>query len=345
VLSGVSLNKPQSVLLLTAGALLLALAQASSAQADLRYEHVLTIGSDGGLNPPPRLSGPASRVAFGKPERLTPLVTPDSVTVDPDERLWIADPGARGVHVFDLLNGQYKFLRGGDDKRRFQCPAGIDADSVGRVYVSDPCSRSVFVFDRDLSFMRLLVDGRKNPVIERPGALLVSHDLKSIFIADPPRHKIVVFNQEGETVREFGGAGELDSPAALAFWEDAIYVFDPRRSQVQVYSPKGTLQKSLKWDAVRWPSAFAIDAESGYFYVASKADQFVRVFDANGTPVSMFGQGGPAPDQWRSIGSLHVDAGRRVYVVDSDGGKVLLFRESQLNVPSAVRNGQEVRKR
>ena len=65
--------------------------------------------------------------------------------------------------------GQYKILRGGD-KCLFQCPTDLVADIHGRVYVSDPCSGSVLVFDRDTSFLGLLVDGGKNPVVQRPGS-------------------------------------------------------------------------------------------------------------------------------------------------------------------------------
>ena len=338
MLSDVSWSRSQSVLLLTAAVLLLSVL-AAAAEGPRGYEYVLTIGSAGGVNPPQRLTGRGSRLAFGKPERLSPLVTPDSVIVDPDQRVWITDRSAPGVHVFDLLQGEYKFLRGGDDKCLFQCPAGIAADIHGRVYVSDPCSRSVLVFDRDTSFLRLLVDGRKNPVIRRPGSLLVSHDLKSVFIADPPRHKVVVFNQEGETVREFGGADELDLPAALATWDDLIYVLDQGRGQVQVYSPGGALQRSLKWDRVRNPSAFAVDTEQGLYFVGDPKFGMVQVFDEAGVDVSAFGQAGSGLDEIRIPSYIYVDAQQRIYIVDPQNAKVLIFRQATGGaLPSALKS-------
>ena len=306
------------------------------AQDTRRYEHVFTLGSAAGLNPPQRFTGRASKLAFGKPERVSPLVVPDSVTVDSEQRVWITDRGAPGVHVFDLLRSQYKFLSGGDEKLPFRCPSGIDADNQGRVYVGDPCSGSIFVFDRDLSFLRLLVDGRKSRIVTRPGALLVSEDLRSIYVADPPRHRVVVFNQEGETVRQFGGEKELKSLTALAAWEDSIYVLDPERHLVQVYSAGGVLLKSLAWDGIRWPSAFAIDPETGLFFLADPKYQLVHVFDELGTSLSALGAGGSGLDQFRSLSSLHVDAGGRVYVVDSQAGKVLLFRETTANVSGSA---------
>ena len=263
-------------------------------------------------------------------------MVPDSVTVDSEQRVWITDRGAPGVHVFDLLQDQYKFLRGGDEKLAFLCPSGIGADNQGRVYVGDACSGSIFVFDRDLSFLRLLVDGRKSGTLIRPAALLVSEDLKSVYVADPPRHRVVVFNQEGETVREFGGEKELSTPTALATWEDSIYVLDPERHRVQVYSPGGVLQKSLAWDGIRWPSAFTIDPETGLFFLADPKYQLVHVFDERGASLVEFGAGGSGPDQFRSLSFLHVDASRRVYVVDSEGGKVLLFREATASVPPSA---------
>lgn len=311
----------------------------AAAQQNRQFEYLFTIGAKEGVNPPKRFTGRFGKMVFGAPGRHSPLVAPSAVTVDPEQRIWIADPGSALVQMVDVLRNKFKTLRKAGDVM-LQCPSGIASDMHGRIYVVDSCSGEIFVFDRDGIFLRRLVGGGTKRLLKRPWSVLVSRDLRSIYVTDPPRHKVVVFNQEGETVREWGGPEELGRPTALSAAWGRIYVLDSPRGRVQVYSPGGVLQKSLSWDRIRRPSSFAIDQERGLMFVGDPRYQLVHVFNKKGVEVSFFGQAGMGPGEIRTPSSLYVDAAHRIYLVDSLSGKVLVFREKRgIELPSFLHPG------
>jgi hypothetical protein len=54
--------------------------------------------------------------------------------------------------------------------------------------------------------------------------------------------------------------------------------------------------------------------------------QMVQVFDEAGVPVGAFGQAGSGPGEMHAPSYIYVDARQRIYVVDPENAKVLIFR-------------------
>lgn len=309
-------KEPQSAVLLS----LLAIAAAQSLKAQApKYEHTITIGSEAGVNPRQWFTGKGGRAAFGRPERLSVFVVPDSVTVDSESRIWITDRGDPSVHMVDLLQGGYKVLRGGT-KIPFQEPSGIGAGLLnGNIYVADAALGRVFVFGKDGEFLRFLGGAKAGRIAERPMGIAVSHDLRSIYVTDPPRHRVVVFNQEGETVREWGGLGMPTSISVDAI-RDRIYVMDAVSNRIEVFTPGGRRIESLGWPEVPRPTAFAVDPERGWYFVGDERYRMIHIFDQAGRRLNSFGEFGAGAN------NLHIDSSGRVYVVDSPGSRVLIFQ-------------------
>jgi DNA-binding beta-propeller fold protein YncE len=293
----------------------------------LQFQHLFTLGSKDGLNPTQKFAGRYGRLAFGKPERPSPVITPDSVTVDPDERVWITDRGAACVHIFDIIQSLYRSLRGTGDVD-FQCPSGIASDIHGRIYVADACLAQVFVFEKDGTFMRSLLGKRADRPLLKPGALAVSHDLKTVYVADPPRHKVVVFNQEGETVRELGGEGVLSLPQSITLGARKVFVLDTTQRTIEVFSPDGTHLVTLKMGDIHEPSAFAFDPELKMYFVGEPRYEVIMAFGESGSFAGAFGQSGSGPGELHAPSNLYVDGNHRVYVVDPRNAKVLVFGEA-----------------
>jgi DNA-binding beta-propeller fold protein YncE len=287
------------------------------------FEYLFTLGAKSGVNPAPKMAGRFGKLFFGAPERISPLMVPAAVAVDREDRVWITDRGAASVHMFDLIEGQYKLLRGAD-KIAFQCPSGIDSDVNGSIYVADACSGLVFVFDREGSFVRLLVSNRAKQLLQGPTSMAVAPDLKSIYLADPPQHKVLVLNQEGQLIQEWRG---FDTPSALALTREKAFVLDTARHHVQVFSLSGKPMGSLTWPQAREPSAFAVDPERKLFFVGDPRFETVQVFDERGSSIGAFGQSGSGAGEVRVPSGIHIDFRGRIYVVDPLNGKVLVFRE------------------
>jgi DNA-binding beta-propeller fold protein YncE len=302
------------------------------AQEPPTFEYLFTIGANGGVNPKIKASGQWSQLLLGAPERLSPLSVPAAVAVDQEDRIWIADRGAARVFMFDILGGQYKSLAG-SPKIPFQCPAAIDVDHMGMVYVADACSGFVFVFDRDGVFERMLVGKKQGPLLKAPSALLVSPDRKRIFIADPQLHKVVVLNQEGESVQEWGQRGKapLEFPTALAFdrKEKRVLVLDSQAGSISAFTLGGEFTGSMRFSRVRSPSAIAFDSENRRYFVGDAQYEAVHVFAESGDLLASFGQSGSGLAECRVPQGLTVDFRGRIFVIDALNSKVLVFREAQ----------------
>ena len=112
---------------------------------------------------------------------------------------------------------------------------------------------------------------------------------------------------------------------AISVVANELYVLGERQHIVKIFSPNGSVRGELRWDGVRFPTAFAYDPEQRRFLVANPEWGVVEIFNAEGHSLGVFGQRGEGLDQMERIDSLHIDPQGLVYVVDSHHGKVLVF--------------------
>jgi hypothetical protein len=75
--------------------------------------------------------------------RVDALQSPSAVTVDSHDRVFVADPGAKAVHVFDFVRSKYAPLDGGSD--RLRNPVSLAVDGQDNLYVIEASSRTVLV--------------------------------------------------------------------------------------------------------------------------------------------------------------------------------------------------------
>jgi hypothetical protein len=82
---------------------------------------------------------------------------------------------------------------------------------------------------------------------------------------------------------------------------------------VEIFSPNGLARGELRWDGVRFPTAFAYDPGQRRFLVANPEWGVVEIFNAEGHSLGVFGQRGEAVDQMERLDALHVDPQGLVY--------------------------------
>ncbi len=311
-----------------AGALTVAAAVAfAQVPEPVQLHHLYTFGSKPGIHAPRILSRRPATAVFGEGEHPYGLAFPVGVTTDLRHRVWITDSGTASVHVFDRARGAYQEIRRVGDVP-LQQPSGITADSQGWVYFTDSGSGGVFVFDEKGEYDRAVVK-RGSGLVEKPSAIALSTNERTIYVVDPPRNLVVALNREGEVNGTIHLPPELSDPSAISVIDNQIYVLGNRQHKVGIFGTGGRERGELTWDGIALPCAFTFDAVRRRFLVANPQWMIVQIFNEAGQDLGAFGQLGEGLDQMQRVDSLHVDPEGRVYVVDSRRGKVLVFGDSQ----------------
>lgn len=143
-----------------------------------------------------------------------------------------------------------------------------------------------------------------------------------VYLLVSPQPGVLVFDARGKELMQLGAglsanAGVKARPAAIAFGEDCdvdsdgkIYVADRGANSVLIFSPEGTLLRSIP---VNSPVSVAALPESEVAVATLRDPHLILVFDKNGRDVREFGDPEPISDRddlnrYLSTGLLATDA-------------------------------------
>jgi len=85
------------------------------------------------------------------------MVRPFAVVSDSRGRIIVTDPGASGVHIFDIKEQKYKFISRRDKtKEAMSTPQCVAVDAEDKIYVTDSEVGKIFVFEPDGKFSRVI---------------------------------------------------------------------------------------------------------------------------------------------------------------------------------------------
>ncbi len=233
------------------------------------------------------------------------LVSPSSVAVSSDGRLYIVDRGNQRIQVFDNSTGLYIMTIGttqtiGNDSRHFNYPYGVSIGTVG--------------------------------------------GSEKLLVADTYNHRALVFSLNGELERQIGVTCEAGSDMAhlnmptqiIADLTGRLIVCDYGNHRVQIYTSTGSYIKTLGVNCTsgREPGMFncpfgaAVD-NSNRLYISDSGNHRIVVFDSSqnlvGTIGSAIGMSGSGNQQFTYPYGLEVDGSNRLYVADSINHRVQVF--------------------
>ncbi len=258
------------------------------------------------------------------------LVRPMSVAED-GGLLYVADPGARGVHRFDRRNGRHELLRG-PQQSQIPSPVGLAVGKGGVVYVTDSALRQVLVLRPGAGEAEpLSLEGS----LGQPTGIAWDPERERLLVVDTRAHRIAAFTADGRRSAEFGqrgdGPGEFNYPTFLWRLADGrLLVTDSLNFRVQTLDADGRPLARFgrlgdgTGDIARH-KGIATDRH-GHIYLADALFHAIQVFDANGGLLLAFGaQGREAGEFWLPAG-IHVGSDDTIYVADSYNQRVQMFR-------------------
>jgi uncharacterized protein (TIGR03663 family) len=241
--------------------------------------------------------------------------TPRDIAVASNGDILVLDSENARVQRFDK-DGKFlsKFGGIGKEDGKFALaqfnsgPSGMAIDDEGNIYVADSWNYRIEKFDKDGKFLLKWGDGKDttgDPTINQqstnvfygPRQLAFDKTHKELYVADTGNKRIMVFDPQGNYLRQFGskgsGPGLFDEPVGVALSQDGskVYVSDLRNKRVEVLDRNGKYLSEIKmnWNDQQ-PLAepyLKTDAQDN-LYVSDPTNGKVYRFDANGNQTKVY---------------------------------------------------------
>ncbi|WP_129670388.1 flippase activity-associated protein Agl23 [Candidatus Chloroploca sp. Khr17] len=322
-----------------------------------------TMGS-GTTGAAPSLRLVAQQVAAGPLEGGNPT----GAAVDANGNLYVADTGRHQIHVFSATGELVRTIGGfGNEPGQLYEPRGLAVDSAGNLYVADTWNARVVKYDPEGQVMATwgsgesdLADGRRATITDGdparneanplgffgPRGIAVDNEGR-VYLADTGNRRIVVTDDTGTFLYQFGGAGselgQFNEPTGVAV--DArgnVFVADIWNGRVQVFTPDGSGRVSsiplVTWRISGWNEntyddpSIAVSAESTVFVSVPTSNQ-VLAFNLRGDPLLRWGGPGEDLASLNGPSGMAVDADGGVWVTDRLSGRVLYFVLPAIQMP------------
>lgn len=266
---------------------------------------------------------------FGKQAGLT-MSSPIAVCADAAERVFIADPANRVVHVFDLSARAYQRWAPRAEQGAFEQPVALAWDPAGRLLVADSVGAAIVVFDASGACLGKIGKGQ----LKRPCGLVVDPRSGRILIADALAHQIVVMSPAGEELGRIGERGEapgqFNFPTNLALdSRGRLYVSDSLNFRVQLFDAdlQPLRQIGRKGDmpgCFSQPKGVAVD-DLDNLYVVDANFEALQLFDPDGRLLMSLGREGQGPGEFWLPAGIAIDRKGRIWIADSYNRRVQAF--------------------
>lgn len=237
-----------------------------------------------------KVDGPDGQRMFLNPREI----------VNVGDELFIVDTGRSQILVFDTegnlkrILGSQGFLKGQFTPKGLYY-VGILAD--GTIAAVDVQKEKVVIFSGDGPFLREFKfkspkGTDKYAKGSRPGDVAVDSEGK-FFVTDPPGNRVVVFDENGEYLKEWGetatperkGGGYFAAPGSIVVdKKDNVFVLDVLNGRVQKFSNDGEFifmfgDKAGAGRLLR-PSGLYL-GEKGFLYVTDMSYNNVNIYDSD----------------------------------------------------------------
>jgi sugar lactone lactonase YvrE len=265
---------------------------------------------------------------FGKEELQEILLRPYGVYVN-SGKLYVTDPGARILHVFDFRKKNYFSIRD-TGSEEFQSPIGVAADNNGEIYMTDSMLKKVLVFNSEGEYLRAIGSSDE---FKRPTGIAISGD--RVYIIDTHAHHVLIYNKYGRFLFSFGKngsqKGEFNYPTNIFIDKNGIlYITDSMNFRVQIFDRDGNFLSTFgklgdgSGDLSK-PKGIAVDSE-GHIYVADALFDTVQIFNRDGKLLLGFGNTGKEQGRMILPAGVFIDQDDRIYLADSYNRRIQVFQ-------------------
>ena len=264
---------------------------------------------------------------FGESD--TSIVKPYGVLMDDQDHLYVVDVALKLVHVMDTRDNSYRVI-GRKSQERLLTPIALAVDGGGNLYISDSEAGAVYRYNLASGAFTLFAGD-----LQRPTGLAWHPQKKQLYVSETAAHRIVVFDQNGQTRRRIGrrgeGSGEFNFPTDLLFdAQGALYVTDSLNDRIQKLTAEGKFISRLGVQGdgpgeFLKPKGIAVDSR-GALYVCDALRDSVQVFEPSGQFRLEFGERGQGAGKFWMPSGIFIDREDVIYVSDTYNRRIQLFK-------------------
>ena len=257
------------------------------------------------------------------------LIRPMAV-VAANGAVYVADPGANGVHRFDQTAARYDLIVAADGQA-LPSPVALALGSEGEVYVADS----------DLAKVLVIRPGAKTatplalPDMTQPTGIAFDRSNGNLYVVDTGAHRVNVFKRDGTLAFAFGGrgdgAGEFNYPTLI--WLDPagrLYVTDSLNFRIQMFDRQGKYLSGFgqvgdgSGDNMR-PKSVATDSH-GHVYVVDALHNALQIFDGQGRYLLSVGSIGSDRGEFWLPAGIFIGENDTIYIADSYNQRIQVLR-------------------
>lgn len=259
------------------------------------------------------------------------LVRPMAVLATNDDKIYVADPGARTVHRFDTRSGKYTAILRQDDQA-LPSPVGLAMGVDGAIYIADSFIGDIFVVPTGSDTAELL-DLEVSP--QRPTNITIDRKTNRLYVVDAAHHNIKVYSLDGALLDTIGQRGEKDGefnfPSMI--WLDnqnRLLVSDALNFRIQMFDIDGRFIKQFgqggdgTGDMSR-PKGVATDSY-GHIYITDALFHSMQIFNDSGEFLLNVGHRGKATGEFLLPTGIYISHDNMIYVADSYNSRIQMFR-------------------
>ena len=253
-----------------------------------------------------------------------------TVTVDPQDHVWIFSRGKHPVSEFDR---EGNLLRGWGEGTIKQAH-GIRIDPEGNVWGIDVAAHVVRKYTPD---GRLLMtvgqpdkpgDNESHDAFNRPTNVAFAPN-GDFYVSDGyVNSRVVHFNKDGKYLGQWGRKGTGDGEFDLVHdivrdKRDRLLVAERTNQRIQIFDLNGKLLG--KWTDIGAPWSITYVAREDAVYMADGLNMRVIKLNMNGDVVGVLGGPGKAPGQFDQPHGIAMDSTGAIYVTEVANQRVQKF--------------------
>ena len=165
---------------------------------------------------------------------------PRGFSIDKADNFYIADTGGSRILKLDKDAGVAMVIgERGKEPGQVDQPCDAIGDSTGEVWVSDCVNGRVQLFGSDGAFKLQFAIPASDPL---NGSRLALGPDQTLYVTNPPTHRILKFSRTGQPLGDFGSegreAGQFRLLTGITFSGSSIWVADTANNRIQKLQPR-----------------------------------------------------------------------------------------------------------